>query len=133
MTCIAGHADGSRAQGLAPKSQSQLEEYLEILDPEKDGYVTYPHFVEICALDLQNKSTETEAEEVDAALRLFTKGADRAITLQDLRNVARTLKEDVGDDVLRAMILEANGGAGVNRGVDKEGFREVMMRAGVFR
>ncbi len=93
----------------------------------------YSHFVEICALELQNKSEETEAEEVEAALRLFTKGIDRAITIQDLRNVARTLKEDVGDDVLRAMILEANGGAGVNSGVDKEGFREVMMRAGVFK
>jgi hypothetical protein len=31
------------------------------------------------------------------------------------------------------MISEANGGAGVGRGVDKEGFREVMIRAGVFQ
>ena len=125
--------DYSRAQNLAIKSQVQLEEYLEILDPERAGYVTYSHFLEICALELQNKSDETEAEEVDTALRLFTRGIDRPITLQDLRGVAKTLKEDVGDDVLRAMILEANGGKGVTRGVDREGFREVMTRAGVFK
>ena len=95
--------------------------------------MAYPHFLEICALELANKSVETEEEEVDAAMRLFTKGMDRPITLQDLRGVARTLKEDVGEDVLRAMVLEANGGTGVGRGVDREGFREVMVRAGVFR
>jgi Ca2+-binding EF-hand superfamily protein len=95
--------------------------------------VTYPHFVEICAIQLNSKDNATTDEDVETTMKLFTKGAERPITIYDLRNVAKTLKEDVGDDVLRAMISEANGGTGVGRGVDKEGFREVMTRAGIFQ
>ena len=43
------------------------------------------------------------------------------------------MKEDsVGDELLKDMIREANGGAGVNDGVTLEQFRDVMARAGVF-
>jgi hypothetical protein len=47
--------------------------------------------------------------------------------------VAALLKEDVGEDLLRDMILEANGGEGVAAGVRKEELDEVMRRAGVWR
>jgi hypothetical protein len=50
-----------------------------------------------------------------------------------LKRVAATLKEDVNDDLLRDMILEANGGSGVREGVSREEFAEVMKRAGVWR
>jgi hypothetical protein len=39
----------------------------------------------------------------------------------------------VTEEVLRDMILEANGGAGVGRGVRKGEFDGVMRRAGVWR
>ncbi|KAL2266379.1 hypothetical protein VTJ83DRAFT_5731 [Remersonia thermophila] len=39
----------------------------------------------------------------------------------------------VTEEVLRDMILEANGGAGVGKGVTKEEFDRVMRRAGVWR
>ena len=42
-------------------------------------------------------------------------------------------EDDVGDDVLKDMILEANGGAGVARGVGVEEFDGVMRTAGVWR
>lgn len=58
---------------------------------------------------------------------------DDVITLGDLKRVAAVLKEDVGDDVLRDMILEANAGAGVQAGVAKEEFEDVMRRAGVWK
>jgi hydroxyacylglutathione hydrolase len=45
------------------------------------------------------------------------------ITMAHLRRVAAVLNEDVSDEVLRDMILEANGGVGVARGVDKGGTR----------
>ncbi len=38
----------------------------------------------------------------------------------------------VDDEMLRRMILEANGNAGVARGVKLENFKSVMARAGVF-
>lgn len=43
------------------------------------------------------------------------------------------MKEDVDEDLLKDMILEANGGAGVVRGVKIDEFDEVMRRAGVWR
>ncbi len=55
------------------------------------------------------------------------------IRLQDLRAVAKLLKEDVSDDVLKAMILEANGGKGIGSGVNMEEFHGILTRAGVFR
>ena len=129
-----GHANTASAQGLAPQGKKELDDFIELLDPEGDGYVTYPHFLELCALQVKNRSSETQDEEVEEAFKLFTQGtARRPITLTDLRSVAKLLKEDVGDDVLKAMILEANGGQGVGTGVNTERFKEVMVRAGVFQ
>ena len=114
-----------------------MQEFLETLDPDDSGYVTYPHFLALCAIQLKSKTDETKAEEVETAFKLFAPGPavasqDQAIRLHDLRAVAKTLKEDVSDDVLKAMILEANGGKGVGRGVNLEDFQAIMTRAGVF-
>jgi hydroxyacylglutathione hydrolase len=80
---------------------------------------------------------------VDEAFRLFTNAAQQQagngdedharITLAHLRRVAAVLKEDVDDEVLKDMILEANGGAGVSRGVGMDEFDDVMKSAGVWR
>jgi hypothetical protein len=71
---------------------------------------------------------------VDEAFRLFISGGgEEKITLATLKRVARSLKEDVDDELLRDMILEANGGAGVGRGVEKEEFESVLRRAGVWK
>ena len=67
------------------------------------------------------------------AFRLFARGEGQGrITMGDLRRVARELKEDVGEQVLRDMIMEANGGGGVNKGVGVGEFEGVMRRVGVF-
>ena len=76
-------------------------------------------------------------EEVKAAFTLFTHGGPGPITLAHLRRVAKELKEDVPDDVLKDMIREANGGVkgkGKARdagGVGLEDFESVMKRAGL--
>lgn len=121
-----------RAQGIPPRNGSELREFIEILDSNSDGYVTYPNFVAICALKINARSDESKAEEVTDAFKLFTRGTDGPITIHHLRRVAKELKEEVSDEMLRNMILEANGGAGVNRGVDMEDFEGVMTRAGIF-
>jgi len=131
--------DAMRAQGLAPGGRSQMQEFLETLDPDSAGYVTYPHFLALCALQLRSKTDESRDEEVRAAFGLFRPTGhgvadhDQTIRLQDLRAVARTLREDVSDDVLKAMILEANGGRGVGGGVTLDDFRAIITRAGVFQ
>ena len=101
--------------------------------------VGYANFVAIAALQISNRSEESQREEVEDAFRLFVgkarggSGGDVRITLNDLKRVARELKEDVSEQVLRDMMLEANGGEGVGRGVSARDFEGVMRRAGVFR
>lgn len=78
---------------------------------------------------------ESNTEELSAAYRLFTHGGAGPITLAHLRRVAKELREDVPDDVLKDMILEANGGVrGRGRdvgGVTLEEFEGIMKRAGL--
>ncbi|ROW06191.1 hypothetical protein VMCG_04519 [Cytospora schulzeri] len=140
------------ALDIPPKDKDELAEFTEILDPDDEGYATYPSFVAICALKLhaRDQTSETHVSEVDEAFSLFTGtgttggggggGASQqqqqqssVITMAHLRRVAAVLKEEVDDDLLRDMILEANGGAGVGRGVKKGDFENVMRRAGVWR
>lgn len=125
--------EGFRAQGIPPSNATELQDLLDVLDPESEGYVTYPHYVEIAALKMNARTAESRVEEVEEAFKLFTKGANGPIHIHHLRRVARELKEDVGDDMLRTMVLEANNGAGVSKGVNMEDFQAIMTRAGVFQ
>lgn len=109
-----------------------MSEFLSILDPDSCGFVTYANFVAVCALKINSRSDESKAEEVATAYRLFTKGTDGPISIAHLKRVARELKEDVSDDMLRNMVLEANGGAGLSKGVTVADFESIMVRAGVF-
>jgi Ca2+-binding EF-hand superfamily protein len=70
-------------------------------------------------------------EEVAKAYRLFTKGEDRAITMADLRRVAKELREEIPENVLKDMVREATGGGLGPVGMDD--FEGVMRRAGVIR
>ncbi|RYP58431.1 hypothetical protein DL770_010432 [Monosporascus sp. CRB-9-2] len=129
-----------------PPTKSELQEFVSILDPDEEGFACYEPFVAICALKLHAKEDEDEEDEgethrreVDEAFRLFTGGgsggegeADQ-LTLAHLKRVAMTLKQDVDEALLRDMILEANGGAGVGRGVSRAEFDEVMRRAGAWK
>ncbi|PYH49549.1 EF-hand superfamily Ca2+-modulated protein [Aspergillus saccharolyticus JOP 1030-1] len=125
------------ALGLPPTA-TELPSILSALDPTETGYVPYEPFLTVAAAKLRSRSDEAMAAEVDTAFRLFVgrSGGGRAevITLHHLRRIARELKEEanVDDQLLRDMILEANGGAGVGAGVTLGQFRDVMQRAGVF-
>ncbi|CAK7223934.1 hypothetical protein SCUCBS95973_005347 [Sporothrix curviconia] len=136
------------ALGIPPASRAELAEFVSILDPDDEGFAVYSSFVAICALQMRMRaeraSAAEQAAEVDEAFKLFVgHGQSRAqaqaqsssdvITMAHLRRIATTLKEDVADDVLRDMVLEANGGAGVAQGVDRDAFENVMRRAGVWR
>ncbi|KAK8066980.1 calmodulin [Apiospora hydei] len=136
------------ALNLTP-TKPELREFLSILDPDDEGFAPYEPFVAICALKLHARddaTDETHAAEVDEAFRLFVGnsastntnndeegGPGPVLTLGHLKRVAMTLKQDVDDQLLKDMILEANGGAGVGRGVGRAEFEEVMRRAGVWK
>ncbi|KAH8668163.1 calmodulin [Tricladium varicosporioides] len=123
------------ALDISPSSD-ELEEFVTILDPEEEGFAEYESFVAICALKFHNRdrTSDSHSKELDEAFSLFTQGGgEEKITLATLKRVAKQLREEVDDDMLRDMILEANGGAGVGRGVEKVEFEEIMRRAGVWR
>lgn len=121
-----------RALGLAPSSSEELQSILSAVDPTFTGYVPYAPFLSVAAAKLRSRSDDAMSAEVDSAFQLFTRGTDGPITMGHLRRIARELKEDLDDALLRDMILEANGGAGVDAGVSLEQFHEIMQRAGVF-
>ncbi|KAI1847195.1 hypothetical protein JX265_011870 [Neoarthrinium moseri] len=127
------------ALNLGP-TKPELKEFVSILDPDDEGYATYEPFLAICALKLHQRdddaTDEAHAAEVDEAFRLFTGGAegtDTTLTLAHLKRVALTLKQDVDEALLKDMILEANGGAGVGKGVGRQDFEQVMRRAGAWK
>ncbi|KAJ5939008.1 hypothetical protein N7466_002142 [Penicillium verhagenii] len=121
------------ALGLPPEDSTELSEILSALDPTSTGYIPYGPFVSVAAAKLRSRDDDAMVEEVDHAYQLFTRGTDGPITMNHLRRIARELKEDsVDDDLLRDMIAEANGGAGLSAGVTLEQFHDVMTRAGVF-
>ncbi|GME28153.1 Ef-hand superfamily ca2+-modulated protein [Neofusicoccum parvum] len=109
-------------------------EMFEIVDPEGEGWVGWDGFVAYAAA-VGMGGGEVD-EEVRKAFGLFTKGAARRITVADLRRVARELREEVDEEVLWDMVVEANGERrtkeGVGSGVGLEEFEAVMRRAGVF-
>ncbi|KKA29253.1 hypothetical protein TD95_002055, partial [Thielaviopsis punctulata] len=134
------------ALGIPPTNSDELAEFLSILDPDDDGFSSFEPFFAICALKFhaRDSNPDTHSAELDEAFALFTAAGDPAlaspahphsnkITLAHLKRVAALLQEDVSDDLLRDMVLEANGGAGVGAGVRKEEFDSVMRRAGVWR
>jgi Ca2+-binding EF-hand superfamily protein len=118
-------------------SPAEMKDLVDTVDPDGEGFVEYEAFVAVAAIKLQSRGEEEIMEEVEKAWRLFVKGGDgggeQRITMQTLRRVARELKEDVDEQVLRDMIAEANGGLGVREGVRLMEFEGVMRRAGVFR
>ncbi|KAJ5246446.1 hypothetical protein N7468_001429 [Penicillium chermesinum] len=119
------------ALGLPPEDSTELSEILSALDPTLTGYIPYGPFLSVVAAKLRSRDDEDMAAEADEAYRLFTRGTSGPISLSMLRRIARELKENVDDELLKDMILEANGGAGVHAGVTLEQFHDVMMRAGV--
>ncbi|KAK8157312.1 EF-hand superfamily Ca2+-modulated protein [Phyllosticta citrichinensis] len=140
-------------------SSGDAAEALDMLDPAAEGFVPFTAFYGYAAVLMHEREAQggdgdgddDDAEynegdgegavnrrEVREAYRLF-KGAGQAqgpITVADLKRVARELREDVDDDTLWDMVLEANGEArgkaGVAKGVTLEEFESVMRRAGVF-
>jgi Ca2+-binding EF-hand superfamily protein len=132
---------------LAPE-RSEVPSILSTIDPLNTGFVEFVPFLSYAAIAIHSKEggsdedmedddyqAESNAEEVNAGYQLFTHGGPGPITIGHLRRIAKELREDVPDDVLRDMILEANGGVRSQGkdvgGVTLEEFESVMRRAGL--
>ncbi|KAF2743599.1 EF-hand superfamily Ca2+-modulated protein [Sporormia fimetaria CBS 119925] len=137
---------------LGPQ-RSELAEILSTIDPLNTGFVPFEPFFSYAAIAMHSQDEDEDEEddgdgeddeevyretsnmeEVRAAYKLFTHGGPGPITLAHLRRVAKELREDVPEELLRDMIREANGAAKGNPsvgGVGLEEFENVMRRAGM--
>lgn len=129
--------------------KSEIPSILSTIDPLNSGYVPFIPFLSYAAIAIHSKEEGSDEDddddddedyrqpsnmdEVKAAYQLFTHGAPGPITLAHLRRVAKELREDVPDELLKDMIREANGGTkhGNVGGVGLEEFETVMKRAGL--
>ncbi|KAJ4355594.1 uncharacterized protein N0V89_003614 [Didymosphaeria variabile] len=151
MTQKKAYYEETTSLNLGPE-KSELPEILSTIDPLETGFVPFIPFLSYAAIAIHTKDDseeedngdeddddnyhdENDQEQVNAAFKLFTHGGPGPITLAHLRRVAKELKEDVPDDVLKDMIREANGGVkGKGKdtgGVGVEDFESVLRRAGV--
>jgi Ca2+-binding EF-hand superfamily protein len=125
------------ALNAPPRDAAELAELIETVDPDNSGVIPYEHFVAIAALKIRSRDDEYADEEggvneeVVKVYTLFTRGEDRAITMADLRRIAKELREEVPENVLKDMMREATGG-GLGP-VEMDDFEGVMRRAGVIR
>ncbi|RPB23615.1 EF-hand [Terfezia boudieri ATCC MYA-4762] len=104
-------------------SRVEMAEIIDTLDPENEGIVMWDSFIRLCALKMKYRDEQAELER---AYRLFTNNTDGPITIFDLKRIARELKENVTDEQLTDMLMEASGGMTVNLNE----FEGVMKRAG---
>ncbi|MCJ1354093.1 MAG: hypothetical protein MMC33_004080 [Icmadophila ericetorum] len=146
------------ALGTPPSNGSELQELIETVDPEDSGSCDFPTFLAVAALKLNSRSEDSIGSEIEEAWRLFIahnsgggggggggggegqqqrqqQQQQQKISLRTLRRIAKVLKleGEVDDGILGDMILEANGGVGVGRGVGRGEFEGVVRRAGGVR
>ena len=137
-----------RSLNLGP-AKSEIASILSTIDPLNTGFVPFEPFLSYAAIAIHSKDDdededededgeayqeESNVEEVRAAYKLFTHGGPGPITLAHLRRVAKELREEVPDDLLKDMIREANGGVhnkSAVGGVGLDEFESVMKRAGM--
>jgi Ca2+-binding EF-hand superfamily protein len=119
-------------------SKDDITETIETLDPDDEGYITYESFLAYAAIRLnimaEEEDEDSRAQEVQQSYNLFTRSGDGPITMAHLRRVAKTIREEVDDQTLKEMIMEANGTGkdGWKNGVTIEEFEAVLQRAGVY-
>lgn len=132
------------ALGCAPNTKRETRDLLDAVDPESVGKISYEDFVAVAALQLLARNDGDLEEEVETAFRLFMeageekgredKGRER-ITVNGLRRIAKALGENIKEDMIRDMVMEANGMGpeGIGKGVGREDFAGIMRRTGMLR
>lgn len=132
------------ALGCAPNTKRETRDLLDAVDPESVGEISYEDFVAVAALQLLARNDGDLEEEVETAFRLFMEAGEEkgredkrreTITVNGLRRIAKALGENIKDDVIRDMVMEANGMGpeGIGKGVGREDFEGIMRRIGMLR
>lgn len=107
--------------GFGDFSRDEVEQILRTMRCDANGLVSYAEFEKMVKSRMAPRDSP---EEILKAFQLFDLDKKGKISLENLREVAKLLGEDPGEDVLREMIAEADqDGDGL---VSLEDFKLVM-------
>jgi Ca2+-binding EF-hand superfamily protein len=108
---------------FTPK-RSELSALVQAADPSGSGYVDFDGFLKIMK---KHASAVDVHSELDKIFALLTSGGSNAITVNNLRDVARELGENMTDDELCKMIeLVGSGGRG-GGAISRDAFTRIMI------
>lgn len=115
----------------ASAKQTEIEEAFRLFTGGGPGPITVAHLRRV-ARELHQLDDDDDDDD-DGGGRVG-QGGRKAVRAKKGKGKAKAgaAAAKVDDEMLRRMILEANGNAGVARGVKLEDFKAVMVRAGVF-
>jgi len=115
-----------RALGFDVRKAEVLK-LMKEYDRNDTGQITYADFVDIMTQKMAERDPE---EEIRKAFALFDDDQTGAITLKNLRRVARELGEVLSDDELQAMIDEFDKNSdGV---IDENEFMAIMKQTSIY-
>ncbi|BES99362.1 efhand [Nesidiocoris tenuis] len=115
-----------RASGYEPESE-EVKELVDGVSPETEGFITYTEMVEIYKAKLKK---EDAIDEIRRAFRLFDLDNKKAITLDNLKQIAKMTCEDLTDEELQEMLdaVDSNNSGSVTM----ENFVKFMKRMEYF-
>ena len=90
--------------GLGDHNKAEVERMLREIDTNGDGQIDYNEFQRMMKARMSQRDSP---EEILKAFHLFDKNKGH-ITFQDLKEVAKSLGENPGDDVLKEMMAIAD-------------------------
>lgn len=109
--------------GFGDLSRDEVEQIMRSMKCTANGLVPYAEFEKMVKSRMAPRDSP---EEVLKAFQLFDLDKKGKISFENLKDVAKLLGEDPGDEVLREMIMEADeDGDGV---VSLDEFKHVMMQ-----
>ncbi|VDL21999.1 unnamed protein product [Hymenolepis diminuta] len=115
-----------RALGFEPKKE-EIKKLIAEYDPDGKGVLSYSDFLKMMTIKMQDKDAR---EEVIKAFKLFDDDETGAISLKNLKRVAKELGENITDEELQEMIDEADrDGDGV---VNEAEFLRIMKKTNMY-
>eukprot|EP01065_Artemidia_motanka_P030181 TRINITY_DN3619_c1_g1_i1.p3 TRINITY_DN3619_c1_g1~~TRINITY_DN3619_c1_g1_i1.p3 ORF type:complete len:118 (-),score=65.10 TRINITY_DN3619_c1_g1_i1:46-399(-) len=91
--------------GFGDQPREEIEKMIRSIDTDANGLIEYPEFEKMMKAKMAQKDSP---EEIFKAFQLFDLDKTGKISFANLKEVARLLGENPGDDVLQEMIAEAD-------------------------
>ena len=115
-----------RALGFEPKKE-EIKKMIADIDKDGSGTIDFEEFLQMMTSKMGERDSR---EEIMKAFKLFDDDNTGAISLKNLKRVAKELGENLTDEELQEMIDEADrNGDGQ---IDEEEFYRIMKKTSLF-